>query len=104
MLTEELDGSVHCNKRGRNDGSLVLGKGKSKRVLDMNYKYWKQDDKERCRRRKTMIQKLWKGRKKVKIVPLSEELEQRLLWMIETKEQSEDEGNDEEELGCVWME
>ena len=56
-------------KRGNSsstDGTLVLGANKSSRQIT-TYKFWKQDDKDRNRKRKTMITRLWKGRKRLKL-------------------------------------
>jgi len=61
-----------------------------------DYKFWKQDDKERNKRRKIMIQKLWKGRKKPKIIPLDCAGEQKLVDIIADKEPSDDEEEEEE--------
>jgi len=79
-------------KRGlSDDGSLMLGKNLGKRFLEP-YKYWKQDDRERVRRRKVMIQKQFKGRRRPKSVPLSESLEEQLVRLIEDQaNQQEDE-------------
>ena len=43
------------------DGGLVIGKGKGRRTIE-GYKYWKQDDEERNKRRKSMLAKQWRGR------------------------------------------
>ena len=43
------------------DGGLVIGKGKGRRTIE-GYKYWKQDDEERNKRRKLMLAKQWRGR------------------------------------------
>ena len=65
--------SIARAKRGQaqasKDGSLMLGLNKSSRTISMN-KYWRQDDKDRNRKRKLMIQRLWNGRKKGKLIPL----------------------------------
>jgi hypothetical protein len=70
----------------------MLGKNLGKRFLEP-YKYWKQDDRERVRRRKVMIQKQFKGRRRPKSVPLSESLEEQLVRLIEDQanQQEEDE-------------
>ena len=84
-------------KRGQipsKDGTLVLGINKLSRKIE-DYKFWKQDDKERNKRRKLMIQKLWKGRKKPKIIPLDCAGEQKLVDIIAEKEPSDDEEEEE---------
>ena len=43
------------------DGGLVVGKGKGRRTIE-GYKYWKQYDEERNKRRKSMLAKQWRGR------------------------------------------
>eukprot|EP00090_Calanus_glacialis_P012565 TRINITY_DN21171_c0_g1_i2.p1 TRINITY_DN21171_c0_g1~~TRINITY_DN21171_c0_g1_i2.p1 ORF type:complete len:792 (-),score=260.97 TRINITY_DN21171_c0_g1_i2:221-2596(-) len=75
------------------DGGLVVGKGKGRRTIE-GYKYWKQDDKERNKRRKSMLAKQWRGRKKPKIVFLDLDTEQKLQFIIDTREESEDEEED----------
>ena len=85
-------------KRGQipnKDGTLVLGLNKLSRKIE-DYKFWKQDDKERNKKRKVMIQKLWRGRKKPKIIPLDCAGEQKLVDIIADKEPSDDEEEEEE--------
>ena len=89
--TRAKRGQIIPNK----DGTLVLGLNKLSRKIE-DYKFWKQDDKERNKRRKIMIQKLWKGRKKPKIVPLDCTGEQKLVDIIADKEPSDDEEEEEE--------
>ena len=53
-------------KRGfSEDGQLALGKALDKRYIE-DYSFWKQDDKVKNKRRKGMIQKQFKGRKRLK--------------------------------------
>ena len=81
-------------KRGQaqpsKDGLLVLGLNKSSRKI-VEYKYWKQDDKDRNRRRKLMIQRLWKGRRKEKLKALDCAGEQKLIDLIADRVSSDDE-------------
>ena len=81
-------------KRGQaqpsTDGSLVLGLSKSSRKI-LEYKYWKQDDKERNRKRKLMIQRLWKGRRREKIRALDCAGEQKLIDLIADRVSSDEE-------------
>jgi len=89
-------------KRGQaqpsTDGSLVLGLSKSSRKI-LEYKYWKQDDKERNRKRKLMIQRLWKGRRREKIKALDCAGEQKLIDLIADRVSS-----DEEDEVCISKE
>ena len=96
---EGIDKTVQRAKRGQNvslDGTLVLGNGKALRKI-LEYKYWKQDDKERNRKRKSMITKQWKGRKKWKIVPLDFSEEQKLVDLIADRVSTDDEDDEEGE-------
>lgn len=81
-------------KRGQaqpsTDGSLVLGLSKSSRKIS-EYKYWKQDDKERNRKRKLMIQRLWKGRRREKMKALDCAGEQKLIDLIADRVSSDEE-------------
>ena len=79
-------------KRGQSvtDGSLVLGLHKTKRYIE-EYKFWKQDDKVRNKRRKQMITKLWKGRKRAKLNLLNPAQEQKLIDLIADRVSSSDE-------------
>ena len=43
------------------DGGLVVGKGKGRRTIE-GCKYWKLDDEERNKRRKSMLANQWRGR------------------------------------------
>jgi len=86
-------------KRGQNvslDGTLVLGNGKALRKI-LEYKFWKQDDKERNRKRKLMITRQWKGRKKGKIVPLEFSEEQKLIDLIADRVPTDDEDEEDED-------
>lgn len=97
-ILEEGNGPVsnsNCRaKRGQakpsKDGSLVLGLNKSPRKI-LEYKYWKQDDKERNRKRKLMIQRQWKGRRKEKLKALDCDGEQKLIDLIADRVSSDDE-------------
>ena len=81
-------------KRGQaqpsKDGFLVLGLNKSSRKI-LEYKFWKQDDKERNRKRKLMIQRQWKGRRKEKWKALDCAGEQKLIDLIADRVSSDDE-------------
>ena len=71
------------NRRGASEnGELVRGKNLAKRYIE-DYSFWKQNDKDRNKRRKSMIQKQYKGRKKPKLVPSSIEQEERLIELIQ---------------------
>jgi len=116
-ITEEGDQGTKPNQRLKRgavaspNGMLVLGSRKSLRQIQ-TYKFWKQDDKERNRRRKTMITKLWKGRKRKKIIPLSFADEQKLVDLIADRVATDDEDESSpskpkfiissEKSGCVW--
>jgi len=97
-ILEEGNGPVsnsNCRaKRGQakpsKDGSLVLGLNKSPRKI-LEYKYWKQDDKERNRKRKLMIQRQWKGRRKEKLKALDCDGEQKLIDLIADRLSSDEE-------------
>ena len=52
-----------------------------KRYIE-DYEFWKQNDKDKNRRRKVMVQKLFKGRKNPKPKPLTAKLEKKLKKMI----------------------
>ena len=67
------------------DGGLILGMQLGKRMI-MEYKYWKQDDKERIKRRKAMMTKQWKGRRRPKILYLDAVGEQKLHDLIDLKD------------------
>jgi len=97
-ILEEGNGPVsnsNCRaKRGQaqpsKDGSLVLGLNKSPRKI-LEYKYWKQDDKERNRKRKLKIQRQWKGRRKEKLKALDCDGERKLIDLIADRVSSDDE-------------
>ena len=69
------------------DGGLILGMQLGKRMI-LEYKYWKQDDKERIKRRKAMMTKQWKGRRRPKIKYLDAVGEQKLHDLIDLKDDS----------------
>eukprot|EP00088_Acartia_fossae_P023855 TRINITY_DN2483_c0_g1_i7.p1 TRINITY_DN2483_c0_g1~~TRINITY_DN2483_c0_g1_i7.p1 ORF type:complete len:665 (-),score=157.95 TRINITY_DN2483_c0_g1_i7:279-2273(-) len=71
-------------KRGTSSdtGELVAGRHKAKRYIE-DYSFWKQNDKERNKRRKSMIQKQFKGRKRIKIHPSKPDREQGLIELIQ---------------------
>lgn len=70
-------------RRGASEnGELISGKNKAKRYIE-DYSFWKQNDKEKNRRRKLKIQKQFKGRKRVKTVPSTIEEETRLIELIQ---------------------
>jgi len=116
-INEEGDHEQKQNQRSKRgvvsspDGTLVLGSNKSLRQIQ-TYKFWKQDDKERNRRRKMMITKLWKGRKRKKILPLPIADEQKLIDLIADRVSSDDEEQSSpskpkfnlqsDNYGCVW--
>jgi len=102
--------SAKRTKRGETeDGSLVLGVSKSRRII-VDYKFWKQDDKEKNRRRKLKIAKQWKGRKRNKTKPLNYHLEQQLIDLIADRVSSDEEdGLEDCEVNqnymssqCIW--
>jgi len=116
IVEEGWDKEEHRARRGAcnvsHDGGLIIGKGKEKRTIE-GYKYWKQEDKERNRRRKVMLTKQWRGRKRPKMIVLDEEAERNLHLLIERKEESDaEEECIEDRLGgvdiaksgtrCVW--
>jgi len=94
IIEEGGEKEEHRSRRGAaavtQDGGLVLGRGKDTRSIE-GYKFWKQDDKDRNKKRKLMLAKQWKGRKKLKMILLDMEAEQRLQEIIEAREESEDE-------------
>jgi hypothetical protein len=100
--SREFETIYEDSKRGLSeDGSLVLGKSLGKRFLE-TYKYWKQDDRERVRRRKLMIQKQFKGRKRLKVHRLTACMEEKLIKLIDegVGEEEEEEAAEEYEL---WL-
>ena len=77
-----------------------------KRFLEP-YKFWRVDDKERNKRRKMMVQKLWKGRRRPKASILTEEQELMLEQMLDLKEatfQEEQESEETLERNKFWSE
>ena len=85
-------------KRGEShDGLLVLGFSKERRIIT-DYKFWKQDNKEKNRKRKLKISKQWKGRKKSKPKPIDFALEQRLIDLIADRVSSDEEDSECEEI------
>jgi len=119
IIEEGARKEEHRARRGTpttsEDGGLVLGVGKGKRMIE-GYKFWKQDDKERIRKRKSMMSKQWKGRKRPKVLYLDLDGEQRLQFIIDSKEESESEeelrredectqrlqGVGSRQIVCVW--
>ena len=99
IIEERVEKEEHRARRGAPavscDGGLVLGVGRGRRIIE-GYKYWKQDDKERNKKRKSMLTKQWRGRKKPKIIFLDFDSEQKLQVLIDTREESDE--DDEEEL------
>jgi len=93
----------HRTRRGTpnvsDDGGLILGMGKAKRTIE-GYKFWKQDDKERIRKRKTMMAKQWKGRKRQKTYILDLDGEKKLQVLIDTREESESEEEQRRDEEC----
>jgi hypothetical protein len=94
--------------RGRRADGAQAGRlgAKEKRFVE-EYKYWRVDNKEKYKKRKNMIQKMWKGRKKLKQNPLTEEAEKYLEELIDQKDTTFEESDDGEEAagdapGCVW--
>jgi len=86
-LFEETDATTQSGSSSRRgvtteSGQLVAGKHLAKRYIE-DYKFWKQDDKIRNKRRKAKILKQFKGRKKVKIQQSSIEDEQKLIELIQ---------------------
>ena len=78
---------------------MMLGKSLGKRFIEP-YKFWKQDDRERVRRRKLMIQKQFKGRRRPKVDQLSASREAELIKLIEDQANHEDEEEECED----WLE
>jgi len=76
-------------------GGLFLGKSQGKRFVEP-YKFWRSDDKEKNRKRKQMIAKQFKGRKRKKFAPLDENKEHELQVLIDEKEDTILESDDEE--------
>ena len=78
---------------------------KSKRFLEP-YKFWRVDNTDKNKKRKAMVTKMWRGRKKPKPSPLTEESELYLEQLIELKDESFDESEEEERevvrRACVW--
>ena len=76
--------STSSSRRGGGieSGEFVAGKHLAKRYIE-DYKFWKQDDKIRNKRRKAKIQKQFTGRKQVKIGQSSIEDEQKLIELIQ---------------------
>ena len=101
------DGAKRAKRGESEDGSLVLGLFKARRIIS-DYKFWKQDDKEKNRKRKLKISKQWKGRKRPKPKSLDCALEQKLIDLIADRVSSDEEDSDEEEnpnylsRQCVW--
>ena len=56
--------------RRAQDAAFVLGAKKEKRLIEP-YKYWRVDNKDKNKKRKTMAGKLWKGRKRPKLESLT---------------------------------
>lgn len=104
IIEEGARKEVHRARRGTpsisEDGGLVLGVGKSKRLIE-GYKFWKQDDKDRIRKRKSMMTKQWRGRKRPKVLYLDLDGEQRLQLLIDTREESESEEDQRREEECT---
>ena len=111
LETIREEGSAETAKRAKRgeseDGALVLGLSKARRII-ADYKFWKQDDKEKNRKRKLKISKQWKGRKKYKPKPLDGAREQRLIDLIADRVSSDEEDSECEESAlylsrqCVW--
>ena len=82
-LPRKLETLFEGSRRGfSKEGELNLGKGLDKRYIE-DYEFWKQNDKDKNRRRKVMVQKLFKGRKNPKPKPLTAKLEKKLKKMID---------------------
>ena len=56
--------------RRAQDAAFVIGAKKEKRLIEP-YKYWRVDNKDKNKKRKTMAGKLWKGRKRPKLESLT---------------------------------
>ena len=52
--------------RRAQDGAFVIGAKKEKRLIEP-YKYWRVDNKDKNKKRKTMAGKLWKGAKEAQV-------------------------------------
>jgi len=88
------------SRRIANPGSFNLGKNLAERSINVEYKFWKQDDVMRNKRRKVMVTKLWKGRKKPKVIPLSKKAEKFLQEMIDTSVMSNEEDETSSNDSC----
>lgn len=85
-------------RRGCSDeGELRLGKCLDKRYIE-DYPFWKQSDKERIKRRKSMIVKQLKGRKRKKPKPLDAKDELALQSLIDSAPDVEEVAYDSGEL------
>ena len=56
--------------RRAQDAVFVIGAKKEKRLIEP-YKYWRVDNKDKNKKRKTMAGKLWNGRKRPKLETLT---------------------------------
>merc|ERR1719204_1678039 len=84
--------------RRAQDVAFVLGAKKEKRLIEP-YKYWRVDNKDKNKKRKTMAGKLWKGRKKPKLESLTPDEEAYLSELIAAEDGDEDSADSER---CVW--
>jgi len=104
IIEEGTRKEEHRARRGTpttsEDGGLVLGVGKGKRMIE-GYKFWKQDDKDRIKKRKSMMTKQWRGRKRPKVLYLDLNGEQRLQLLIDTREESESEEEQRRDEECT---
>ena len=71
-IIEETNREEVQGGRGRRaqDSAFVIGAKKEKRFIEP-YKYWRVDNKDKNKKRKTMAGKLWKGRKRPKLETLT---------------------------------
>lgn len=79
------------------DGTLNIGRGRGQRYIDFaSIKYWRTDDKDKNKKRKIMISKQFRGRKRNKTAPLSDQAYDELHALIANKEDTIVESDSEE--------
>ena len=104
-ITEEVQQEKDRRVRRAEGVSGSPAVKKSQRFLEP-YKFWRVDNTDKNKKRKAMVTKMWKGRKRPKPSPLTEESELYLEQLIETKDESFDEEEEDEREAakrlCVW--
>lgn len=76
--------------------SFLLGKNLEKRFIE-DYRFWKQDDKDRLKKRKSKISKQWKGRIKPRKSVDEVKINDCLKFLLDNLEVSEDESSESKE-------